>query len=419
MKRKFNTTILAASIGSILEWYDFLLYAYFATMLAPLFFPAKDPFVSLLLTYSAFALGFLARPFGAFIIGRFGDVYGRRKALIFTICSMSIPTVLIGLLPTYQTIGIWAPIILVLIRCLQGFAVSGEISSAASFLIEHAAKHRRGFAGGLVMSSAFLGILFGAVVVTLFSVLIPADVLHAGGWRIPFLLAAVFGLVGFALRLRTTESQQFQTVAMQAKRISLKTLFAENYLLITKGVFLTTIVATANYFLVSYFNTYLENSGHLGLGQTMLINSISIAVFVPAIAWFGSVSDRFGRKRVFMWGCALLFLTAMPVFWLLMRHTFYAALAGQLLFVIILAMTDGVILTLLAELFTTQVRNAGAALAYNVSLALFGGTAPLVALTLVHWFHHDIAPAIYLMVGALLSFLIVATIKETSNQPLS
>lgn len=419
MKRKFDATILAASIGSILEWYDFLLYAYFATILAPLFFPAKDPFVSLLLTYSAFALGFLARPFGAFIIGRLGDVYGRRKALIFTICCMSIPTTLIGLLPTYATIGILAPIMIVLIRCLQGFAVSGEISSAASFLIEHAAKHRRGFAGGLIMSSAFFGILFGALVVTLFTLTISTETLHAGGWRIPFLLAGVFGLVGFALRLRTTESHQFQMAATKATHASLKTLFAENYLLIIKGVFITAIVAVGNYFLISYFNTYLENSGHFGLGQATLINSLSIVVFVPAIAWFGAVSDKFGRKRVFMWGCALLFLAAAPVFWLLMQHTFFTALVGQLLFVIILAMTDGVILTLLAEMFTTCVRNAGAALAYNISLAIFGGTAPLVALTLVHWAKHDVAPAIYLMAGAVISFVLVATLRETSNQPLS
>lgn len=152
---KVKLPITAGIIGNALEWYDFLLYAYFAPILAPLFFPAKDPFVSLLLTFSVFALGFLVRPAGAIVIGRIGDKYGRRKALLITMSLMTIPTVLVGLLPGYAQIGIWAPLLLILIRIAQGLAVSGEIASAATYMIEYAHPNRRGFAGSLVMSSAF------------------------------------------------------------------------------------------------------------------------------------------------------------------------------------------------------------------------------------------------------------------------
>ena len=417
---KSKKPVFSATIGSVLEWYDFLLYAYFAPLLAPLFFPGENQFVSLILAYSALAIGFLVRPLGAIVIGRMGDTQGRRKALIFTIVVMTASTVALGLLPTYATVGVWAPILLVLMRCLQGFAVSGEINSAASFLVEHDRKNRRGFSGSLVMASGFLGILLGALVVTLCSSLLSTETLQSGGWRIPFLLSFVFGIIGFFIRLRAIESPYFQSLLIEKQEVKapLKNLFTQHFSLTTKAVLIASIVATSNYIFLSYFNVYLEKSAGFTLGKATLINSVGIILFIISILFSGFLSDKIGRKRLFIIGSSLLFIVTLPVFSLLSLHTVQYALLAELLFALVLGIPNGIILTLLAELFTTNIRNSGAAISYNVSQAIFGGTSPLIALSLVHWLQRDNAPAIYIMLCALLSLAVVVTIKETHNQPL-
>lgn len=283
-----KTVMLAGVVGNALEWYDFLLYAYFASVIAPLFFPAKTPFVSLLLTFGVFALGFLVRPLGGLIIGRFGDVYGRKKALIFTIWLMTVPTVLIGLLPSYATIGIAAPIILTLIRCLQGFAVSGELTSSANFLVEHAHPQQRGFAGSLIMAGAFTGILFGSLIVTLQTEWMPADILHSWGWRIPFLLAGVFGVIGLIIRLRAMESPQFMALQGGATKTPLNTWIKDYWKPWLYGLGRTVVLAIGNYFFIAYFATFLVKQGGFTLNEAMVINVISTAIFVIALPfiWF-------------------------------------------------------------------------------------------------------------------------------------
>lgn len=415
-KRKKNI-LVAAVIGSILEWYDFLLYVYFTPLLAPLFFPSDTQFFALIKAYGVFAIGFLVRPFGAIVIGRLGDLYGRRKALIFTMTIMTVPTVAIGLLPTYQTIGILAPILLTLLRCAQGFAVSGEINTASSFLVEHAHKNRRGFSGSLIMAGAFAGMLFGAIVVALFTEFMPEGVLAIWGWRLPFLLAGVFGIFGLIIRLRTvdpsifSEQQQEKTVGTP-----IKSLFLNHWPTVLRGICITASTGVGNYFLLAYFNTFLVESGKFVLGTAMIINSISIIFFIFSTAFFGFLSDIVGRKRLFAWACSSMIVAAIPSIWLISQKTFSYALSGEILFAVVLGMTDGLILTLLAELFSTKMRNSGSAITYNVSLAIFGGTSPLIAITLAAY--HPVSPAIYLIACSLLSLLSVLSIKETHKDPL-
>lgn len=405
-----RTTLFAGIIGNTLEWYDFLLYAYFAPILAPLFFPAKTPLISLLLTFGVFALGFLIRPLGAIVIGQWGDRYGRRKALLISISLMTIPTVAMGFLPTYASIGIAAPILLTLIRFIQGFAVSGEIASAACYLVEHANKNRRGYAGSLIMSSAILGILLGASIATLQTELMPEAILHSWGWRIPFLLAGVFGILGIWIRLRATESPQFIALPETAKT-PLKTLLLHYPKYLLQGIGLTMILAIGNYYFVAYFTTYLVQSAKLELSQAMLINVIAMVFFIIFAPLFGLLSDKFGRKRLFLIGAGLMIIGAPLVFYLLLQKNFLACLSAEIIFAIILAATDGLILTTLAELFPTNIRATGASLCYNTSLALFGGTAPLVAITLTQVTQNAFIPAWYVMFGALISFLCACFFK--------
>ncbi len=410
-------TTLAGLVGNTLEWYDFLLYAYFAPIIAPLFFPAKTYFLSLVMVFGVFALGFLVRPIGALVIGRWGDIYGRKRALIFTISLMTLPTVAIGILPSYQAIGIAAPLLLTMIRCLQGFAVSGEFTSSGSFLVEHAHPNRRGYAGSLIYAGAFVGIVLGAGIATLQAQVMSPELLKSWGWRIPFLLAGVFGLLGLALRLLAIESPQFAAIKNQPAA-PIKTLLTQHRSSLLRAVGLTVAMGIANYFLIGYFTTYLTGANGLQLKQAMLINVLSMIVFIFAMPFFGFLSDKVGRRPVFMVGCIAFFICQIPVFWLLSYKTFAYALIAELIFVILLATINGVVLTCLAELFPTEVRITGAALGYNISVTIFGGTAPLVALWLTKITHTDLAPAWYLMAGIALSFITILFTKETYRQPL-
>ncbi len=412
--KKIN--LLAGLIGNALEWYDFLLYAYFATILAPLFFPAENYFFSLLLTFSVFSIGFLARPLGAMFIGRMGDLYGRKRALLFSISVMSICTFAIGLLPTYQMIGIFAPICLTIIRCLQGFAVAGEIGTSAAFVIEHASAKNRGLFGSLVLSTAYLGIFLGVVMVTLTTYFIPADLLKNWGWRIPFLLALPWGILGLILRLRAIESLEVR----DERKTPIKTVFSDYSRFIMLAVGLVAINATGDYFFIGYFTTFLAAPGSiLTLKDAMLINMISLFLFLFFVPLFGAWSDRVGRKKIFLLGLLGLILLSLPIFYLLAQKTFFSALAAEIIFAFFLAAIDGVIMTLLAESFPAAIRNTGVTVTYNISLTIFGGTAPFIALSIVHLTNLSYAPAIYGIFIGLLALSCLAFFRETFDSHLS
>ncbi len=411
-KRLPKSILIAGIVGSALEWYDFLLYAYFAAIIAPIFFPAKTHFISLLLTFTVFALGFLVRPLGAIVIGHWGDVLGRRKAMIYTMILMTVPTVMIGLLPSYATWGIAAPILLTLIRCLQGFVVSGEIASAASFLIEHSHSSRRGYAGSLVMSSAFAGIVVGAGVATLFSKFMPPDILSSWGWRLPFLSAGLFGIIGLILRLRISESPEFIALPKTTEHSPFKLLIKHYWRPLLTGMGLTTVIGMGMYLLIAYFTTYLTEIGFTH-HSAMLVNTLSITALVFLLIFAGILSDKYGKKPVFLVGIISMIVLIFPILWLLAQKTFFTALAAEILYVIALAPLVALIMSLLAELFPTQIRNTGSALSYNISLAIFGGTAPLVAISLTHALHSGLAPGIYLIVGALVSGVCLFLRRET------
>jgi proline/betaine transport protein TphA len=321
-----NNTFLASIFGNALEWYDFILYANFAPIIANLFFPAKNPVTSLLLTFIVFATGFLVRPVGALIFGHIGDHWGRRKALIVSISIISIPTFLIGLVPSYHAIGILAPVLLTLLRLFQGIAVSGELNTSSNFLIEHNSQEQRGFRGSLVMGSAFLGILVGAATATFASLLFSPSNLQSWAWRIPFLFGGVLGLIGIFIRLNSVESPKFLQQKKSTRRSSLKEVLLHHPKELLLTIVITSIMGVGNYMVIAYVITLLVKFQGFPLREANIINFISLFVMTLLFPVIGMLSDKFGRKPVFLTGILGFIFLSIPVFWLLSQKHFALAL---------------------------------------------------------------------------------------------
>lgn len=411
--------ILPGIFGNALEWYDFTTYAFFVPIISQLFFPAKSKFISLLLTFGIFAMSFLIRPIGGLLFGYIGDKFGRKRALILSIITMSIPTFLFGALPTYAAIGLAAPLLLTLLRLIQGMAVSGELVTAISFLVEHAPDNRRGLMGSLAMFSAIFGIIMSSAVSTLIMQAVSQQQLLLWGWRIPFLVGGLLGIIGLILRLKTTETEHYRKVQPQSNTIFLiKDLFQYHSRILLKTIAITSIMAVGNYFVIGYFVTFLTQSEGLPLNEVMITNLITLTFFTSLIPLFGFFSDLVGRKMVLFIGMLGMIILAWPIFWLLVQHNIYYALLGQLLFVLFLAAVNAVIPVTLAEQFPTHIRNSGLAVGYNLSLASFGGTAPLVALTLAQETANKMAPAVYLIAVGVVAILTLTKVQESYKNTL-
>lgn len=415
--KKKKSVIFAGAIGNALEWYDFTIYAFFVPLIATQFFPSHDNFISILATFAVFALGFLVRPLGAVLFGYIGDHIGRKKALIISMIMISCPTILIGLLPNYKAIGIFAPLGLVTLRIIQGLAVSGELTTATVFLIEHADTNKRGVAGSLAMAGAYLGMVLSSIFATMITEILSHEQVTQWGWRIPFILGGLLGVIGLILRLKSTDPEMYQEKSNANNNLShSKSIIGHvgslNHKKLVVGVLLTCTMAIANYFLIAYFNTFLTQTQNMPLKDVMYINTIGLLVQLCSTVFMGYLSDFVGRKKVLGFGIISIILISYPVFWLFMQHNIYLALLGEVMFAIAAGAISGLIPTTLAEMFDTYHRNMGISVSYNISLALFGGTAPLVAISLIATTNNLFSPANYLIACSCIALLALFTIKE-------
>ncbi len=413
-------TVLAGVIGNVLEWYDFALFGFFAPVISQLFFPSEDRMASLLATFGVFAIGFVMRPVGGAFFGHIGDRVGRKKALELSVLMMAIPTTLLGILPSYHQIGIAAPLILTLIRMLQGASVGGELIGSMSFLGEHSPAGRRGLLGSLTSCSATGGVLIGSAVAATVTTMLPHDALMAWGWRIPFLCGFLVGLAGLWLRRGIAESPCF-TEAAEGGDVA-RSPVAEALRRDTRAVLstfgLTILMAVGFYLPFVWLSTWLAHINRPPLDDALTVNTIALAVFTALLPVGGMLSDRLGRKPVLLAGSGAFLVLTYPLFLLLSHGTFASALGAQLVFAVCGALFMGTCPAAYVELFPTRTRYSGIAVGYNLAQALFGGTTPLIATWLIHSTRNDCAPAFFLMAAAAVAGAAALTMEEKSEQAL-
>jgi MHS family proline/betaine transporter-like MFS transporter len=415
-------TVLAGAIGNVLEWYDFGLFGYFASVIAAEFFPGADRMASLLDTFGVFATGFLMRPIGGLLFGLVGDRLGRKRALELSVLVMAVSTTLLGLLPGYATIGVAAPILLTLLRMLQGLSVGGEYIGSIAFLAEHAPPNRRAFYGSWSGFTVVLGTLLGSAVAALATLALSDTQLHAWGWRVAFISGLAIGALGFWLRLGIAESPDFaelrRTGQLAANPIADALRRDRGAIITTIG--LTGLSSVGFYLPFVWLPTWLSQmiAHPLPKEQAFASSTISLSALLVLIPLLALLSDRVGRRPMYLAASAGYALLSYPLMSMMSSGTFAAAIAGGLAFAVVSSLFGCCMGATMVELFPTQTRYTGVAIGYNVGQAVLSGTAPLVAVALVEHTHHEIAPAFYLIFCGVVAAFFSFSIPALHNKPL-
>lgn len=421
MTRQGIKFISASVLGNVLEWYDFALYGYFATVIARLFFPSSSEFVSLLITFGVFATGFFARPLGGMIFGHIGDKHGRKTALLISIILILFPTTLIGLLPTWNSIGIAAPISLVLLRFLQGMAVSGELTGSGVYLVESASSLRKGFYGSLIMCSTYLGLLIGALVSVLVSWMFTPEQFAAFAWRIPFLISFPIGLWVVYLRLRCEDTPMFQQLSekkavVERPVVNLFKNYSRTIVILTA---LCSILSVVTYMIIGYFPTYFIVTLKMTVNESMALCSAGLLTLTLVVPVIGLLVNKSGPENTFAFGSAGLLVFAWPIFNLFVGGEFYSVLWGVIFLSLLMAPISASVIFTISRLFPTEVRCSGVSISYNLAMCIFGGTTPVVSLWACEHFGVETAPAIYIILTAVLSLCAFVMIKRERRVPAS
>lgn len=412
--------LTASFIGNFVEWFDYASYGYFATVIAVVFFPQIAPSAALLATFAVFAISFVIRPIGGIVWGSIGDRVGRRTALSWSILIMSGATTVIALLPSHAQIGMLAPVLLLVVRMVQGFSASGEYAGATSFLAEYAPPEKRGFYTSMVPASTAAGLLAGSLMsALLFSQLTEAQ-LHGWGWRLPFLLAFPLGLVGLYIRLKLEDTPRFRELEARhhVEATPVKELFTTYRKPIIRAFGVTCLNAVGFYLILSYMPTYLITEMGMDESASFLANSIALFAYIFLIFLMGSLSDRFGRKTALIAASILFMALTVPLFTMLDGASFGMIVLIQVVFGALLTVNDGTLPCFLSEIFPTRVRYSGFAFSFNTANALFGGTAPFIATWLISATGSKVAPAWFLVAAALVALIAMLSSRETAGKPL-
>ncbi|MBG9588043.1 MFS transporter [Cytobacillus firmus] len=423
MEKKLEKKVLIASlIGSSIEWFDYFLYGTVAALVFnQMFFHSDDPAVGLMLAYASFALAFFIRPLGGVIFSHIGDKIGRKKTLVLTLSLMGGATVLMGFLPTYDNIGAAAPILLILLRLIQGIGLGGEWGGALLLAVEYAPKNRRGFFGSIPQMGVTIGMLLGTLALSIMT-LLPEEAFLSWGWRVPFILSALLVFFGLWIRKGIDETPSFKKA--QEKGEIAKIPFVETMRSHWKEVLIAVgakVVETAPFyifgtFIVSYATT------QLGFSRTVTLNAVTIATVITTILIpiMGKLSDKIGRKKLYVGGTVLMMLYAFPYFWLLHQGSAVLLVVATILGLgIIWAPITAVLGTMFSEIFKSNVRYTGITLGYQIGAALAGGTAPLVATALLNAYDNSYVPvALYIMLAAAISLIAISSVRDRSNQDL-
>lgn len=399
MSQSVVKSILSSSIGNVLEWYEYTLYAYFATVISKLFFPMEDHFIAMLMTFSTFAIGLAARPIGGIIFGYMGDRYSRKQTLMFTMLLMSIPTMCIGFLPTYAQIGITAPILLILLRIFQGVALGGEFGASCVYLFESVPQDKRGFFGSIALTGVGLGLVLSSCTIFMVESFVSEETVYAYAWRLPFFISVAGSVVAYYMRKNLLETEDF-ILAKKAKTLisnPLKEMFRNHKatLLSLFAIFLTTQVS---FFVVFIYGKtmmmdFLSYTRHEA-GKFILLTVMS---YTMATVFFGYLSDKMDKRIIILVGTIGIFCSAVPFISALKGGEASSILCMSLLLGALIGMTEGTLNPLVAGSFPTNIRATSVAFCWNFTAVAFGGVAPIISMWLIENAGGMNAVAYYLM----------------------
>lgn len=414
-KSKSRKIITAAMLGNSLEYYDFTLFVFLTPILGPLFFPSENPIISVIAGLGTFAVGFLMRPVGAIIFGYIGDKYGRKRALTLSIILMAVPTFCIGLLPSYATIGILAPIFLVFLRLLQGLCTGGEYNGAGIFVVENVEPHKAGFAGGMVTASSAIGSLMGSIAASICTLAI----MPSWAWRVAFLFGIIIGFIGFYIRRRIADKYLLDILNKKKKHIKFP-LFdvMKNH---PSAIFCTIGIAAFSGIMstisMKYVSVYLTTFQKWPTSDALFVTSFGILSYIILAPVSGWLSDKFGGKTVMATGAIATLCGIYPFLSLLTSEMGTVAVIGaQFSLVILAAWFQGPMNLFMANLFPQETRYSGLAFSYCLGMAVFGGTTPMISAFLVQWTGNATTPAFYIILGAAVGLVSVIQASRGSRQ---
>lgn len=415
-----HRAVAASAIGNATEWFDYGIYAYGVSYIAAALFPGETSEATLF-ALATFAISFLVRPLGGFFWGPLGDRYGRKAVLGITIVMMAAATVAVGMIPSYATIGMWAPVLLIALRMVQGFSTGGEYGGAAIFMAEYAPDAKRGFYGSFLEVGTLAGFCAGALLMLGISLLLGDGAMRDWAWRLPFLLAGPLGLVGVYLRSRMAETPLFleaeQREEVAASASPLRDLFARHRIALLAMAGLVVALNVVNYTLLSYMPTYLERRLGLSTDAALAVPIAGMVFMMLLLPFAGALSDRIGRKPLWRFSLIGLIVAVVPLY-----HLMGLGMAGAVIGYALLGMLYvpqlATISATFPAFFPTNVRFAGFAVAYNVSTSLFGGTAPAVNSGLIELTRNPLMPAWVMIAACLLGLLALRFTPETAGKPL-
>ena len=421
---------VSSFLGNFIEWFDYASYSYFATTIALVFFPTDNHTVAMLQTFGVFALSFILRPIGALFWGSYGDKKGRKAALAHSIMFMSGASFLIGCLPSYSVIGVGAPILLLLLRMVQGFSASGEYAGAATFLGEYAPTKKRGIYCSLIPASTAIGLLAGSTLATVMTASLSSDALTSWGWRIPFLMAGPLGLIVHFIRTKLADSPVYasMTEALDDKQQSASTtksvsplheLFQNHFKTLVISFGACVLNAVGFYTVLTYLPTYLSDTVGMAAAQSSTITTICLVLYVALVFGMGHISDMFGRKKVLIGACVAFIVLTVPAFMALNTAQFWPVLIVELAMCATMTANDGTLSSYLTETFPTSVRFTGFAFSFNLANAIFGGTAPFIATWLIYTTGSSIAPAWYMVAVSAVALVAMILSHENTDKDLS
>lgn len=408
-----SKNIFISFLGSIAEWYEFVVYAFSAPFIAVHFFPSHDPVVSMIAAFGAFAGGFLVRPLGGLIFGYFGDKYSRSKTMAVAVILIGLPTLLIGLMPTYETLGILAPILLILARLAQGISVGGQFTGSAVFIREHIGAKHRYLGAGITFSGAFFGMLLASAVGALLTTVFTQQQLMQFGWRIPFLLGILVTILGYYMKAKATEPQHFQELRKQHRldHNPVRAAFQTQKTNMVLTVFICWLTPLIVYQLFIFMPTYANTILHIPLTMALRSSTIAMAALAILTIFAGYLADKLGYRRVMFSSAISLMVGAYPLYHVLVLYP-NLLIPVQLTFAVLAAGFMGPVMAVLSDLFAEQERYTALSFSYNVGFGIFGGTCALLNIVFIEKTHMLAFPGIYLSFAALISMIALCVVSD-------